>query len=398
MKKIHSAFFVFLFFDFFAQGLDFSASGSILVGGTALEKTWDASFENATTEFGGAYALGDFVISSEKITVGGKIYYRVKNADDSKDVDKDTALSQKLDIKRAYIRFRPFGNKKLEFSGGKLYSYYLSGNYFPLAEIYTGSSRWGKTGFGLKSNYSGFTFGAAIPLSESYVEFQNECAIFFAGEYDFGTIFEKVPLSAGFSFGAERTKSEVQDAKTKIVTKTRENEIFWTLSAHFSQKTQESDALFSKTNATLSFSFNSEPFVANSVYKNVANYKDKNMARAHFFSLNFRSNLGKTQFSLEGEAGRTVHGNLFPLYAGTQIVLPIKGAFFLKPRFFYYAALDGSDSKNSRHTFEFYPRLWFDFGTWKLSAGADVSHKKTGEEKWNWQWSIPFYVEYKIGK
>ncbi len=376
-----------------AFAADFKASGKILAGGNAVQKTWDSSFEESTTEWGGAYLLGDFTLSSDRLTAGGKIYYRVKNYDDSKDVDTDKSPAQEVEIKRAYLRYRPFADKTLEVSIGKLYSYYLTGNFFQLSETYTGSSRWGKTGIGAKSQINGFTFGAALPLTESYVEFSNARSGFGAIEYNFANLNEEVPVSLGFALGAEYAASEKQDSKTKEVTRTENTEVYWTASANYAPKFK---GFVSKLNATLSFSYNSEPYVASSVFKNVTNYKS--VTRSNFASLNFRSNFGPVQFAAEGEAGHTVEGNIIPLYAGTQLLIPIVDHVSFKPRFFYYAALDDSDSDNSRHTFEFYPRAWITAGAWTISLGADFLNKQVTSGTWKWEWSVPFYVEYKVGK
>ena len=379
--------------SFRAFSADFTTSGKILVGGTAVQKTWDSSFEESTTEWGGAYAMGDFTLSSDRLTAGGKMYYRIKKYDDSKDVDTDKTLAQEVEIKRAYLRYRPFANKTLEVSIGKLYSYYLTGNYFQLAEIYTGSSRWGKTGVGAKSQIAGFTFGAALPLTESYVEFRNSRSGFGAIEYNFAKLNENIPLSLGFSLGADYTASEKQDSKTKEVTRTTNDEVYWTASANYAPKLT---GFVSKLNATLSFSYNSDPYVASAVFKNVSNYKT--VSKSNFASLNFRSNFGAVQFIAEGEAGHTVDGNMIPLYAGTQLLIPIVEHIAFKPRFFYYAALDDSDSDASRKTFEFYPRAWITIDQWTISVGADFLHKQVTRDDWKWEWSVPFYVEYKVGK
>ena len=372
---------------------DFTSSGKFLAGGTAAQKTWDSSFENATTEWGGAYVMGDFTLSSPRLTAGGKIYYRVKNYDDSKDVDKDKDFAQEVEVKRAYLRYRPLADKRLEFSIGKLYSYYLTGNYFQLAEIYTGSSRWGKTGLGVKSQIKGFTFGAAIPLTESYVEFQNAFGIAGALEYNFASLKENLPFSLGFSLGSDYAASEKEDSKTKIVTRTENTETYWTLSANYAPKFT---GFVSKVNATLSFSYNSEPYISSSVFKRVSNYSS--VPRSNFASLNFRSNFGPLQFILEGEAGHSLEGNIIPLYAGSQLLIPIAGPLAFKPRFYYYAALDSSDSDAGRQTFEFYPRAWITAGQWTISLGADFINRQVTNSEWKLEWSLPFYVEYKIGR
>lgn len=369
---------------------DFTTKGNILFGGTAVERTWDAAFDNSNIDFGGLYLMGDFIVSTKKITAGGKIYWRVKKSDDSRDLDSDTGFAQKLDIKRAYIRFRPFGDSLLEISGGKLYSYYLTGNYFQLAEIYTGSSRWGKTGVGVKSEFAGFTLGGAIPLTESYLEFQNYRAFFLAAEYDFSHLSEKVPLSFGASFGMEYSATEKKGADTVV-----EKNVYSTVSLNFKPKT---DGFLSKVNVALSASFNSEPYVANSTFKNVTNYGADHLSKSHFASVNFRGYLGPVQLLAEGEAGHSSEGSMIPLYGGAQLLIPLVEHLAFKPRFFYYAALDASDGANSRMTFEFYPRLWITAGQWIFSLGADFLHKQIAESAWRWEWSVPFYVEYKIGK
>ena len=373
-----------------AFSADFTTKGNILFGGTAAEQTWDAAFDNADVDFGGAYVMGDFIVSTKKITAGGKIYYRVKKADDTKDLDTDTGFAQKLDIKRAYIRFRPFGDSLLELSGGKLYSYYLTGNYFQLAEIYTGSSRWGKTGVGAKSEYKGFTFGAAIPLTESYLEFQNYRAFFLAAEYDFASVSERLPISLGATFGMEYASTEKKGADTIV-----DKNVYSTVSLNAKPKT---DGFISKVNAALSVSFNSEPYVASSTFKNVTNYGAEHLAQSHFASLNFRGYVGAVQVLAEGEAGHSSEGDMIPLYGGVQLLIPLVEHLSFKPRFFYYAALDASDGANSRMTFEVYPRLWVTAGQWIVSLGADFAHKQVTQDAWRWEWSVPFYVEYKIGK
>ena len=387
---------------FSLSAADFTASGKILAGGNAAQKTWDSSFSESTTEWGGAYLMGDFTLSSSKLTAGGKIYYRVKNYDDSKDVDKDKDFAQEVEIKRAYLRYRPFGDKKLEVSIGKLYSYYLTGNYFQLAEIYTGSSRWGKTGLGAKSQINGFTFGAALPLTESYVEFKNAIGGFAALEYNFASLNENLPLSLGFSLGSDYAASEKEDSKTKIVTRTDSRETYWTLSANYAPKFT---GFVSKFNVTLSFSYNSEAYVASSVFKNVTNYSS--VPRSNFASLNFRSNFGPVQLIFEGEvghslakhivplfaglitlgeAGHSLEKHIVPLYAGSQLLIPIVDHVAFKPRFYYYAALDDSDSDASRQSFEFYPRAWITAGQWTISLGADFINKQVTKDDWKWEW------------
>ncbi|MBQ7158109.1 MAG: hypothetical protein IJS09_01605 [Treponema sp.] len=389
MKKNVCIYFV-LFCSFALFSADYSAKGNIVFGGTAVEKLWNQTIKETETDFGEVYLKGDFTVSTKKVTAGAKIYYRVKKSDDTRDLDSDAGFAQKLDIKRAYLRFRPFGDNVLEISGGKLYSYYLTGNYFQLAEIYTGSSRWGKTGVGVKSEFKGFTLGAAIPVTESYLEFQNYRAFLLAAEYDFSTLNENVPLSLGATFGMEYSATEKKGAAT-VVDKT----VCSTVSLNFAPKI---DGFVSKLNATLSCSIYSEPFVANSTFKKVTNYATPELAKAHFASVNFRSNFGAVQLIAESEAGHSSEGTLIPLYAGAQLLIPIVNHLSFKPRFFYYAALDTDDNDANRMTFQAYPRLWIAAGQWSFSLGTIVTYLQVESDAWRWLYSVPFYVEYKIGK
>ena len=389
MKKFLS-FISILFCAFTVFSADFTAKGNIMFGGTAIQKAWDATGTSSDTDFGGLYLKGDFYVATKKVTAGGKIYYRLAKSDDSKDLDTEATLAQKVDIKRAYLRFRPFDNNLLEISGGKLYSYYLTGNYFQLAEIYTGSSRWGKTGIGVKSEWKGFTFGAALPLTESYLEFKNYRAFFLAAEYDFSTIKEDLPLSLGATFGMEYAATEKKGSETVV-----DKNIYSTISLNFKPKTE---GFVTKVNATLSASLYSEPYVANSTFKNVSNYGAADLGKAHFASVNFRCNLGPVGLVLEGEAGHSSEGSMVPLYAGSQLLIPLVEHLALRPRFFYYAALDTADSANSRMTFEVYPRLWITAGQWSVSLGGDFWYKEYAGDTWRFGWSLPFYIEYKIGK
>ena len=97
----------------------FESKSNVTFGITPVQKITDENSLEQSNQFGGAYFLGDFALSNEKITAAGKIYYRLKSAE-SRDEE-----AQQLDIKRAFIRYRPFASNLLEFSLGKLYSYYL---------------------------------------------------------------------------------------------------------------------------------------------------------------------------------------------------------------------------------------------------------------------------------
>lgn len=370
----------------------FEKKGKITLGITPLNKSADEDLD-----FDSAYLLSDFALSNDYITAGGKIYYRLSKADDSKDVDKDKTLSQKLDIKRAYLRFRPFANKTFESSIGKLYSYYLPGNFFLLSEIYTGQTRWGKTGVGAKWENYGFTVGAALPVSESYAEFANSWGINAALVYDFSEVSENAPFKVGGTFFYSYEYSETQDKKTSEITSDEENNFRYALSVNYAPKVS---GFFSSINTTLTFNYNSEPYVASAVFKNVANYNAENLDECWFFSLNHKNSFGSVQFVLEGEAGHSLNGNMIPLYAGTQVLIPIVEHFSLKPRFFYYAALNSEENDESRQTFEFYPRIVLTFGNknqWNINAGADFLYKQTAKDDWSLEWNLPIYAEYKIG-
>lgn len=371
----------------------FDKKAKITVGVTPLSKTTGEDLD-----FGSAYFLSDFALSNNYITAGGKIYYRLSKADDAKDVDKTKTLSQKLDIKRAYLRFRPFANEKFESSIGKLYSYYLPGNFFSLSEIYTGQSRWGKTGIGTKWQNYGFTVGVALPVTENYTEFANSWGINVALVYDFSTLNENVPLKTGGTFFYSYEYSENQNKQTSEITTSKENNFSGSFSVNYAPKFS---GFVSAMNSTLTFSYNSEPYVASSIFKNVANYNADNLDKSWFFSINHKNNFGKIQLILEGEVGHSLSGNMIPLYGGTQILIPIVEHFLLKPRFFYYAALNSKNNEESRKTFEIYPRIVLSFGNknqnqWNINVGTDFLYKQTDKNNWNLEWNLPFYVEYKI--
>lgn len=295
------------------------------------------------------------------------------------------------------MRFRPFANKTLEASIGKLYSYYLPGNFFALSETYTGKSRWGKTGVGAKWQNYGFTIGAALPVSESYTEFKNSYGIAFSANYDFSNLNENMPFSAGGTFFYDYEYSETQDKETSKITSEEEKDFSGAISINYSP---EISGFVSKLNSTLTFNYNAEPYVASRVFKNVANYNAENLDECWFFSLNHKNSFGSVQFVLEGEAGHSLNRNMIPLYAGTQVLIPIVEHFSLKPQFFYYAALNSENNDESRQTFEFYPRIVLTFGSknqWNINAGADFFYKQTEKDDWSLEWNLPLFVEYKIG-
>ena len=377
-KKFFSLFCFALFAEaFIYSATKTSAKGNVIFGLTPLE----ISASGDSPAFGGAYFAADVSLSNEYLTAGGKIYYRLGAG------DAFSELSQKLEIKKAYVSIRPFGNNVFEVSCGKLYSYYLSGNFFQLAEIYTGSSRWGKSGVGLQFKHAGFSAGLALPLSESYVKFSDEFGINAALAYDFSELNEALALKAGTSL---LYKHEKKEAEPDL------NDFSSTLSLNYAPAIKDSESFISKPNLTLSFSINSEPYVASSVFKNVSNYKNSDLKKANFASLNFRCNFKEVQVILEGEAGHSTEGSMIPLYAGLQLNIPFIQFLSFKPRFFYYAAVDTADSSAGRSSFEIYPRFIFSFKSWTISAGADLKWKESGKSEYLLDWSLPLYLEYKF--
>ena len=63
----------------------------------------------------------------------------------------------------------------------------------------------------------------------------------------------------------------------------------------------------------------------------------------------------------------------------------------------YYSAIDTEDGDLTRSSFELYPRIWVTpTKNWNISLGADFLKKQITKDDWKWEWSIPFYIEYKI--
>lgn len=371
-----------------AFAVTFDTKSNITFGITPVEQAADSKTYETVKQFGGAYVLGDFALSNDKLTAAGKIYYRLNSAETAGDE------SQKIDIKRAYLRYRPFASNLLEFSAGKLYSYYLSGNYFQLAEIYTGASRWGKTGAGAKIEYNGFLFGLAIPVTESYVAFADYFGLNAAFSYDFSFLSKSVPLKLGADVLFTRTGVDYS-AKDDI-TDEADYDFAKSVSLYYAPKL---DGFISRPAVTLTYSHNAEPYVSSSVFKKVSNYSDSDMKKSQFASFNYRSYFGTVQLLAEGEAGHSVSGNMIPLYAGAQLLIPVIGkTVYFKPRAYFYAALDTEDNDNSRRSFEFYPRAWITKGKYTVSAGIDVLHKEYDKDYWKWEWEVPLYVQYKVGK
>ncbi len=354
--------------------------------------------KDSDNQFGGAYLWGDIVQGNDYVTAAGKIYYRLNS------VAEGEEEQQKIEIKRAYIKVRPTGTDIFEAACGKLYSYYLPGGFFNLSEIYTGNTRWGKTGLGTKFDYMGFGGGIALPIdqyynvtktsktpnsnsgrvSETYTPFSDYFALAAALTYSFKTLSESFPLELGFS--------TFEDFK---------NEDF-SFAASL-QYSPDWTGFIYKSKFFAAYSYNAEPYVASSVFKNVSNYNQPELKKCHLASINFRFNLGCVEITQEGEAGHSKEGDYIPLYSGTQALIPIVDHVAFKPRFFYYAALNEKDSDLSRQTFAFYPRLWLTFGKATISAGSIITCMQCGTNSknktlsdWYWGYEIPIFAEYKF--
>lgn len=372
----------------FLPAVSFDSKSIITFSATPLERTTESSY-GQKNEFGGSYVQGDFALSNEKISAGAKIRAALKPSAFSSD-----SVSYNMEIKRAFLRYRPFGSNLLEFSLGKLYSYYLPGNYFSLTEYYTGASRWGKTGAGAKFEYSGFLLGAALQMSESSAKIADYFGISAAAAYDFSRLDAALPIKLGADLAYTRTGPDYS-AKDDVADGA-DHDFSESVSLYY---TPDLDGFISGLSLALTYSRNSKPYVSNSAYKKIANYSDSGMEKSQFVSWNYHNSFGQVQLTLEGEAGRSISGGMVPLYAGSQLLVPVAGKIvYFKPRLFYYAGIDTNDSGNSRSSFEFYPRLWITAGKYTVSAGADILHKEYGKDFWKWEWEIPLFVQYKVGK
>jgi len=376
MKKKFTSTFCLLFF---CVSFSFSLSNntSLTFGVTPIDKD-----ETDAVFFGGAYFLAESVMSDDYVTLGGKLYYRLKSTD-SKNTGK-----QELEIKRAYAKIRPFGNGIFEIAIGKLYSYYLSGGYFSLTETYTGGTRWGKTGVGIKSEFAGFTIGLALPLTEKYVAFSDEWGLNFGAEYDFSNLIENLPLKVGFSAFYDSTADDKNFTAS-------EEDFSECLSFNFSKKNL---GVFKNLSVFLAFSHNSEPYVSSSVFKTVKNYSVSEMKKSNLFSLAIRPTIGKIRITSESEVGHSVEGTMIPFYSALQVYAPIAGIFAIKPLLAYYAAYDTSDSAKSFDTWEFYPRLMIETKKCTVTAGWDIFYKETSASEYSWLWTLPITAKYKIGE
>ncbi|EID84828.1 hypothetical protein MSI_16950 [Treponema sp. JC4] len=334
--------------------------------------------QDTDNQFGGAYLWGDIIQGNNYVTAAGKIYYRLNS------VAKDEEEQQKIDIKRAYIKVRPAGNDIFEIAAGKLYSYYLPGGYFALAEIYTGNSRWGKSGVGTKFDYKGFGGGLALPVTETYTSFKTSFSLAAALSYNFKTLSENLPLELGFSAFQDFIKEDFSFAASALYSPN------WT-------------GFVSKAKFFAAYSYNAAPYVANSTFKNVSNYNQTELQKCHLASINVSFNLGKVEITEEAEAGHSKEGDYIPLYSGTQALIPIIEHLAFKPRFYYYAAINEKDSGLSRQTFALYPRLWLTFGKCTVSAGSIITCMQCGTDKkdkslsdWYWGYEVPLYATWKF--
>ena len=340
--------------------------------------------EEDKVQFGGSYLLVDSKLNDDYVTLGGKLYYRL-NKTDSKEEE-----SQKLEVKRAFAKVRPFGNEIFEFALGKLYSYYLTGGYFALTETYTGASRWGKTGIGVKSEYNGFTVGAAMPLTESYVAFKKDWGLNFAASYNFSSINKELPLTLGFDLQYGATADGEAD-----VNSVSEKDFSECVAANFSKR---NFSIFKTFSVFAAFSHNAEPYVANSMLSPVQNKKVADLKQTNLFSLAIRPTIGKVRITSESEIGHSVEGNMIPFYTALQVYAPIHGIFAIKPMAGYYAAYDTSDSAKSFDTWEFYPRAMLEFEKWTITAGWDMFYKKIADNEYRWTWTVPVTAKLKVGE
>ena len=327
--------------------------------------------EEDHVKYDGAYFLAESTLSDDYATLGGKLYYRLSSAENT---DEE---SQKLDVKRAYAKLRPFGNKLLEVAIGKLYSYYLPGGYFSLTETYTGASRWGETGVGAKTEFKGLTLGAALPVTESYVTFKKNWGANGAISYDFAEISKNFPLTVGADVLYSATGDDNAD-----VNSVSEKDFSECVSLNFSKRNL---AFFKNFSVFAAFSHNVRPYVAHTILSPVAvvsSSKSEQYAKvkkSNLFSLAIRPTIGKVRITSESEIGHSIEGNMIPFYTALQVYAPIFGVFAIKPMAGYYAAYDTSDSSKSFDTWEFYPRAMLEFEKWTITAGWDMFYREISD-------------------
>lgn len=345
--------------------------------------------ENDHVSYDGAYSMIECVLSDERATLGGKLYYRLKEAKSS---DEE---AQKLDVKRAYAKVRPFGNSFLEIAIGKLYSYYLSGGYFSLTETYTGAVRWGETGVGAKTEFKGLTLGLALPVTESYVAFSKDWGLNAAASYNFAEISKNLPFIFGFDVLYSAGGDDDED-----VNNVSEKDFSESVALNFSKR---NFGIFSSFGFFLAFSHNVRPYVAHTVLSPVAEVSSSKsplyakVKKSNLFSFALRPTIGKVRVTSESEVGHAVDGNLIPFYSALQVYFPVYGIVALKPMAGFYAVFDTSDSSNSFRTWEFYPRIMLEFDKLTVTAGWDIFYKEMSRNHFYWIWTVPITAKIKIG-
>lgn len=376
MKKFISFFLFSLIFSGFVFS-EMKNSTNIKFSVTPLSYNEDVSF-------GGAYSRIESVMSDKYVTLGGKLYYRLASTDSIE------SESQKIDLKRAYAFVRPFGTNLLEFAIGKLYSYYLPGSYFSLMEIYTGASRWGKTGIAAKTEYKGFSFGLALPVTESYIAFKTNWGLSAAATYDVSTIADNFPIT----FGADVQYSATADGDSDV-TSVSEKDFSECFSVYYNKKNL---GFLDRFSTFLAFSHNAEPYVANVSFAPVANYKNADLKRTNLFSLAVKAYIEQFRIVSETEIGHSVDGDMIPFYTALQFILPFGDGFSFKPIFGYFAAYDTSNSANSFDTWLLYPQISYDYKKLTLTAGWHLAYMEVEDSDYRWIWTLPLSVRVKIGE
>ena len=351
--------------------------------------------------FGGSYARVESVMSDDFVTLGGKIYYRVKGSNST------TSASQEVELKRAYVKIRPFGNNLAEFAVGKLYSYYLAGSYFSLMEIYTGASRWGKTGIGFKSEFNGFTLGLALPAMETnsaakkankeYNFFRTDWGMNASLSYNFAELSDSLPITFGanllYSASGKGASDGSSDGEADV-NSVSEKDFSECFSAYYYTKNLW---IFSRFSTFFAFSHNAVPYVANSSFRPVANYSNADLKRVNLFSLAVKAYFDNFRVVLEGEGGHSVDGTMIPFYTALQFKLPLYEGLSLQPIFSYFASYDTSDSKNSFDTWLIYPQLVLEYKRLTLTAGWHGAYMEVKDDDYRWLWYLPLSARIKIG-
>ena len=336
--------------------------------------------DDAKKQFGGAYAYAESVFSDDAVTVGGKIYYRLSSAANT-DEEK-----QRMDIKKAYIKVRPLRNYIFECAIGKLYNYYLPGAYFSITEIYTGASRWGKSGAGMRFSYGGFTAGAALPLSETNEAFKDGWGLNGGLSYDFSELNTALPLTAGLSVCFDA-------AKDGSVNSHSSDDFSGTASLYYNGAFS---GMLTRLGVFASWSWNASPYVTNSSFKPVASYKTADLQKAYFGSLGLRAKIGGVELTSETEAGHSNKGSLVPFFTVFQLVVPVTNLLRLKPRAGYFAAWDTKHDTKSRDAYEIYPRVQLTAGRTFFTAGWQLHYRETAADEYTWLWAVPLTLEIRL--